>query len=98
MRPLFGVVLVPSIPMNDERLSTSGSFRMTCASCLLAFRQGSEGDVLRRFRNAQNHARILHREKSLRHDHVQEQRQHQSTDRDQQGRGLVLQHQFQVRP
>ena len=32
MRPLFSVVLVPSMPMNDERLSTAGSFRMTRAS------------------------------------------------------------------
>ena len=32
MRPLFIVVLVPSIPMNDDRLSTAGSFRITLAS------------------------------------------------------------------
>jgi hypothetical protein len=29
MRPLFSVVLVPSTPMNDDRLSTAGSLRMT---------------------------------------------------------------------
>jgi len=29
MRPLFGVMLVPSMPMNEERLATSGSLRMT---------------------------------------------------------------------
>ena len=33
IRPLLSVVLVPSTPMNDDRLSTSGSFRMTLASC-----------------------------------------------------------------
>ena len=32
MRPLFMVVLVPSIPMNEERLSTAGSFMMILAS------------------------------------------------------------------
>src|SRR6266704_3663244 len=31
-RPLFGVMLVPSTPMNDDRLATSGSFRMMRAS------------------------------------------------------------------
>ena len=30
MRPLFSVVLVPSMPMNEERLSTAGSLRITC--------------------------------------------------------------------
>ena len=29
MRPLLGVVLVPSTPMKDERLSTSLSWRIT---------------------------------------------------------------------
>jgi hypothetical protein len=28
MRPLFIVTLVPSIPINEERLSTAGSLRM----------------------------------------------------------------------
>ena len=32
MRPLLSVVLVPSMPMKDERLSTAGSFRITRAS------------------------------------------------------------------
>ena len=27
MRPLFSVVLVPSMPMNDDRLSTAGSLQ-----------------------------------------------------------------------
>ena len=33
MRPLFSVVFVPSTPMNDDTLSTSGSFKMISASC-----------------------------------------------------------------
>ena len=33
MRPLLMVVLVPSAPMNDDRLSTAGSASMTRASC-----------------------------------------------------------------
>ena len=32
MRPLFAVVLTPSTPMNDDRLCTAGSFRITLAS------------------------------------------------------------------
>ena len=32
MRPLLGVVLVPSTPMNDDRLATSLSFRIAAAS------------------------------------------------------------------
>ena len=31
-RPLLSVVLVPSTPMKEDRLSTSGSLRMTAAS------------------------------------------------------------------
>ena len=32
MRPLLSVVLVPSTPMNDDRLATAGSSRITSAS------------------------------------------------------------------
>ncbi len=32
MRPVFTVVLVPSTPMNEERLATAGSARITRAS------------------------------------------------------------------
>ena len=32
MRPLLSVVFVPSTPMNDDRLSTAGSFSTTSAS------------------------------------------------------------------
>ena len=31
MRPLLSVTLVPSTPMNDDRLSTAGSLRITSA-------------------------------------------------------------------
>ena len=31
-RPLFSVVFVPSTPMNDDRLATAGSRRITRAS------------------------------------------------------------------
>ena len=65
MRPLLSVVFVPSMPMNDDRLSTAGSFRIALGQRLLPRRHGREGDVLRRVGNAQDHARVLHREKSL---------------------------------
>ena len=32
IRPVLGVMLVPSTPMNDDRLDTSGSLRMTLAN------------------------------------------------------------------
>ena len=32
MRPLFGVMFTPSTPMNDDRLATSRSFRISRAS------------------------------------------------------------------
>ena len=31
-RPLLSVMLLPSVPMNEDRLTTSGSFRMAAAS------------------------------------------------------------------
>ena len=65
------VVLVPSAPMNDERLSTAGSARITLASsccfCAMAF----EPDRLRRLRDALDDARVLHREEALGDDDVQ---------------------------
>ncbi len=43
IRPLFIVVFVPSIPMNEERLSTAGSFRRTRASaCCRSAMAGNE--------------------------------------------------------
>ncbi len=42
MRPLLTVVFVPSAPMNDDRLSTAGSSRMTfassCCFCAMALK------------------------------------------------------------
>ena len=35
MRPLLSVVLMPSAPMNEERLSTAGSSRMMLGQFLL---------------------------------------------------------------
>ena len=65
MRPLLSVVLVPSMPMNEERLSTAGILQDYVGECLLARGHGGEGNVLRAFGNAQNHAGVLHREKSF---------------------------------
>ena len=43
MRPLLSVVLVPSTPMKDDRLSTAGSFRITLASaCWRSAMAGNE--------------------------------------------------------
>ena len=65
MRPLFSVVLVPSTPMKEERLSTAGSFRITSAKLLLALRHAANETVLRRFRDAQNDPGILDGKKPL---------------------------------
>ena len=65
MRPLLSVVLVPSTPMKDERLSTAGSFRMIFASCLLAVGHRGEGDGLGGFGDALDHAGVLNREEAL---------------------------------
>ena len=46
MRPLFSVVLVPSTPMNDDRLSTAGSLRIPCRELLLPLGHCREGDAL----------------------------------------------------
>ena len=71
MRPLLSVVLVPSMPMNDDRLSTAGSCRITAASaCCRSAIAGNEID-LRRLGDAQDHAGVLHREEALRHDDVE---------------------------
>ncbi len=64
MRPLFRVVLVPSMPMNDDRLSTAGSFRMIFGQRLLQLDMSWKRNRLRGFGDALNHAGILDRERS----------------------------------
>jgi hypothetical protein len=65
MRPLLSVVLVPSTPMNDERLSTPG-LEDHLGQRLLALRHRIEETTgLRRFGDAQDHARVLHGKKPL---------------------------------
>ena len=87
MRPLLSVVLVPSMPMKEDRLSTAGSFRITCGERLLALGHGRERDRLRRFRNAQNHAGVLHREEAFGDHHVEVAGQAERADRHHQGGG-----------
>ena len=95
MRPLFGVMFVPSTPMNDDRLTTSGSFRITAASaccrCAIAVNEMVCGGV----RNAENHAGILHREKTLGHVIEKHDRQHQRAHGHEQRGRLMPQHQLQ---
>jgi hypothetical protein len=42
MRPLLRVVLVPSMPMKEERLATAGSFRITRARDCCAWAMASK--------------------------------------------------------
>ena len=66
MRPLFRVVLVPSTPMKEERLSTAGSFRITAATRCCKLRHLVEGNALVGFGDCLNLTRVLNREKSFR--------------------------------
>ena len=65
MRPLFSVVLVPSMPMNEDRLSTAGSFRIILASACCCRAISPKRNRLRGFRNALDHARVLNGEEAL---------------------------------
>ena len=72
MRPLFGVTLVPSTPMNDERLVDGGILEDRSRERLLPLGHGRERDRLRRLRDAEDHAGVLHREEALRDDDVEQ--------------------------
>ena len=73
MRPLFSVVLMPSTPMNEDRLATAGILEhRRCASACwrsaIAANEidcGASGDAL-------DHARVLHREEALGDEDVQQ--------------------------
>ena len=65
-RPLLSVVLMPSTPMNDDRPTTSGSFRMASARALLSLRHRLVRNALGRFGDALDQTGILHRKESLR--------------------------------
>ena len=60
----------------------------------MALRHGIKRNIVRSFRNPQNHTRVLHREESLGHNHVENEGEDQGSEGDQQGCGLVLQHPF----
>ena len=80
-RPLFSVVLMPSAPMKDERLSTAGSFKMTWARACCRSAIALKEMVWSRLGNALDHAGILHREKSLGHDHIKQDREQPASRR-----------------
>ena len=77
MRPLLSVALVPSTPMNDERLATAGSSSTTVGQRLLPLGHRRERDRLRRLGDALDRAGVLHREEALRDDDVEHDGQHQ---------------------
>ena len=75
-RPLFSVTLVPSTPIKEERLSTSGSLQNSVSEGrLLPVGHGGIGNRLRRFGNALNKASILDRKKALGDDDIKKDRQ-----------------------
>ena len=67
-RPLLSVGFVPSAPMNDATVATSGSCADDVGDRLLALDHGGERDVGRRLGDAEEQARVLLREEALRHD------------------------------
>ena len=95
MRPLFRVVLVRSMPMNDDRLSTAGSFRMI-AECLL-LRRPSPGKETRLagLRDALNDARVLNREEAFRNDDEEERRSGPASTATSERQSLMAEHHVQ---
>ncbi len=84
MRPEFSVVLVPSTPMKDDTLSTAGSCKYDVDQLLLALRHAGKAYRLRRFADAQDYARVLHREEALGNDDEEQHGRHKRGDRYQQ--------------
>ena len=74
MRPLFKVVLVPSIPMKEDKLSTAGSCRMILVnSCCCRDISGNDTDWP--LRRPLNDAGILNGKESFGNYEEQEDRQ-----------------------
>ena len=87
MRPLLSVALVPSTPMNDDRLCDRRVLQDARRERLLALGHRRERDRLRRLGDALDDAGVLHREEALGHHDVEQHGQHQRADRDEQRRG-----------
>ena len=69
---MLSVWLVPSTPMKELRLTTSGSFRTASASWFCRFAMASIGDALRGLGDGLDHAGVLHREESLRDQDIEQ--------------------------
>ena len=72
MRPLLSVVLVPSIPMNEDRLSHRRILAESSGQILLRAWPSRETRWSAALRRCLDHAGILHREESLGNDDVQD--------------------------
>ena len=75
MRPLLIVVLVPSTPMNEDRLSTAGSLQDHLGQRLLAAWPWPRRTRPAAPRRCPGSRRVLHREEALGDDDVQQDRQ-----------------------
>jgi hypothetical protein len=84
--------------MNDDKLSTAGSFKITCASACCRSGHGGERNILRGVGNALDHAGVLHGKKSFRHDDIKQNRDHQRRDGHEQSRRLAGETHCSVRP
>ena len=69
---------VDSVHANERRETFNGRvFKNHLREGLLLRSHRGEGNVLGRFRDALNHARVLHGKKSFRHDDVEQNREHE---------------------
>ena len=84
----------------DERgdVIHGGVLQQQLHELLLALGHGGEADRLRRLADAQNHARILHREEALGNHNVEQQGSHQRADGDHQRDEAIAQNHLQGPP
>ncbi len=91
-RPLLSVALVPSTPMKEERLSTSGILQDGAGEFRLLVGHGGERNRGRATRHALDEARVLKREEAFGDHDVEQHRHHQRYGRNQHGERLVIEH------
>jgi hypothetical protein len=91
MRPLLSVVLVPSTPMNEDRLSTAGFFEDQ-GGALADAAPFPRRTPLGGFGHRLDLARVLHREEALGDDDKEYAGDDQRGDGDRQGQAAPLEH------
>jgi hypothetical protein len=98
MRPLLSVVLVPSMPMNDEMLATAGIRQDHASERALPLAHRIERDVLRRLRDPEDDARVLNGKSPFGTTDVEARRSARACHGHHEGGGLVREHPAQRPP